>query len=187
LSSSTETSVDVVTDQRASYSSAIPEDHHLAIISRPFTKGVGIIYSLMLLGLPSAYSIRAARYASAPAERIVFVNLLIGEWKIVVFGATFLLSSVITPCQILFLPDCHARSILAILDLPHAVDHIVVKMLGFMSLACGVMTVAFSSLLIAAFNAHHAHLESLCDDISADVERQQVASVPLSAVNDSIC
>jgi len=118
----------------------------------------------VLLGLPDAYSARAAKYASTPAEQVTFVTLLIGECKIIVLSAMFLIS------------------ILAIAELPHVADHTVVKTLGFMSLACGMMTFACSSVLIAAFNAHHAYLEGHANDAS-DAERQ-VADAPLSAVND---
>ena len=60
----------------------------------------------------------------------------------------------------LVIADHHHYSILAVVELNHSVDHVVVQAFGVISLACAIMTVSFSSILIAAFSAHLAELEA---------------------------
>ena len=90
-------------------------------------------------------------------------------------------------------------------DLTHNVNHVVLQTLGFVSLACAIMTVSFSLLLVAAFSAHHADLEAqdangrmgtsaTATAICSDVEQPEVITLDVngagnerihSAVNNS--
>ena len=63
-------------------------------------KAVGGIYLLLLLRLPTVYAARASRYSATPAQRIAFISLLIGEWKII--GACQLLSVAPSVCLLCY-------------------------------------------------------------------------------------
>ena len=124
-------------------------------------KAVGGIYLFLLLRLPAVYAARAARYAATSAQRVAFVSLLIGEWKIIILTGTIQLSSVASPMSGVYsITDDHGHSILAIFEAYRAVDHVVVQTLGLVSLACTIMTISFSSILVSAFAACRADLEA---------------------------
>ena len=75
-----------------------------------------------------------------------------------------------------FITDDHDHSILAIFEAYRAVDHVVVQTLGLVSLACAIMTISFSSILVAAFAACRADLEA------QDAERLQVATADVNGI-----
>ena len=133
-------------------------------------KAVESIYLCLLLRLPTVYAARASRYAATSAQRIAFISLLIGEWKII--GACQLLS-VPSPSAVYFRTDDYDHSILAIFEAYRAVDHVVIHTLWLVSLACAIMTISFSSILVAAFSAYRVDLEARDaehpQDVTADV------------------
>ena len=123
------------------------------------------------------YAARACRYAATSAQRVAFISLLIGEWKIIILTGTCQLSSVASPTSSLyFITDDHDHSILAIFEAYRAVDHVVVQTLGLVSLACAIMTISFSSILVAAFAACRADIEA------QDAEHLQVATADVNGI-----
>jgi hypothetical protein len=83
--------------------------------------------------------------------------------------------------------DDRADSIFAIVEVHHNTDHIVVQTLGLVSLACVIMTIAFSAILVAGFSALLADLEAKNQSALAamsseatDIEDQQAVVVDLS-------
>ena len=79
--------------------------------------------------------------------------------------------------------DDHDHSILAIFEAYRAVDHVIVQTLGLVSLACAIMTISFSSILVAAFAAWRVDLETQdaehLQDVTGDVN-DTVSSVSYS-------
>ena len=137
-------------------------------------KAVRSIYLFLLLRLPIVYAARASRYAATSAQRIAFISLLIGEWKVIILSGTCQLSSVASPMsRLYFTTDDHYHSILAIFEAYRAVDHVVVQTLGLVSLACAIMTISFSAILVAAFAAYRVDLEARdagnLQDVTADI------------------
>ena len=127
------------------------------------------------------YAARASRYASTSPQRVAFISLLIGEWKIIILTSTCQLSSVASPTSCLyFITDDHDHSILAIFEAYRAVDHVVVQTLGLVSLACAIMTISFSSILVAAFAVCRADLEA------QDAEQLQVATADVNSTLSSV-
>ena len=151
-----------------------PRTSLLPSVFKVIAKAVGGTYLFLLMRLPAVYAARASRYAATSAQRVAFISLLIGEWKVVILTSTCQLSSVISPMSGLYsITDDHDRSILAIFEAYRAVDHIVVQTLGLVSLACAIMTISFSSILVATFAACRADIEAQdadhLRDITADV------------------
>ena len=80
--------------------------------------------------------------------------------------------------------DDHDHSILAVFEAYRAVDHVVVQTLELVSLACAVMTVSFSAILVAAFHAYRVDLEAQDAERLQDVTGDVNSTV--SSVNYSI-
>ena len=59
------------------------------------------------------------------------------------------------------IPNHHCSVVFAILEFQDAAsDHIVMQILGYVCMACAIMTFTFSSLLVVAFRAHRLDLEA---------------------------
>ena len=62
---------------------------------------------------------------------------------------------------------------MAVFETYRAVDHVVVQTLGLVSLACAIMTISFSAILVAAFSAYRVDLEAQdaenLQDVTGDV------------------
>jgi hypothetical protein len=110
--------------------------------------------------LPIHYAARARRYATTD-EHIAFISLLIDEWKTLTVVSAFWLSSVPCPTSVSSIADRHCRIVFAILEFQDAVSgRIVMQILGYVCMACAIMTFTFSSLLVVAFRAHRVDLEA---------------------------
>jgi hypothetical protein len=63
--------------------------------------------------------------------------------------------------SILSIADRYCRVVLAILEFQDAAsDHILMQILGYVCMACAIMTLTFSSLPVIAFRAHRVDLEA---------------------------
>jgi hypothetical protein len=65
------------------------------------------------------------------------------------------------PISVTSIADCHCRIVFAILEVQDAASgRIVMQILGYVCMACAIMTFTFSYLLVVAFRAHRVDLEA---------------------------